>query len=130
MLAVFLVVPQLQRTGRENQMKNAATRVLLAARECVSTGCDISGNSNVTAKIENYTGAINNPATNTKYTYFSTTAGAAFYADYMWISLNTKCTTSSTYTIGNSTGSIAVVYNVEPYKNNATKDGERRCISD
>ena len=131
MLAVFVVVPQLQRQNRESQMRQAATRVLLAARECNNTGCDLIGNATITSKIKNYTGIIKNPKTNLEYGYSSTTAGAAYYANNMWIMLNTSCSSSNSHnTIGASSGSIAVIYNVEPYLDNATQDGQRRCVSD
>ena len=131
MLAVFVVVPQLQRQNRESQMRQAATRVLLAARECNNTGCGLTGNANVTGKIKNYTGIIKNPKTNLEYGYYSTIGGAALYANYMWIMLNTSCSSTNNHNpIGASSGSIAVIYNVEPYQDNTNQDGQRRCVSD
>jgi len=131
MLAVFVVVPQLQRASRESQMRQAATRVLLAARECINTGCVLPVNLENTQPLRDYTGIIKNPKTNQEYRYYNTTDGPAYFADYMWIMLNTSCSSSNSYnTIGASSGSIAVIYNVEPYQNNPTQDGQRRCVSD
>ncbi len=132
MLAVFLVIPQLQRQNRESQMRQAATRVLLAARECNNTNCTpLNVNANITGKIKNYTGIIKNPKTNVEYGYSSTIAGAALYANNMWIMLNTSCSSTNNHnTIGASSGSIAVIYNVEPYLDNANQDGQKRCVSD
>jgi prepilin-type N-terminal cleavage/methylation domain-containing protein len=145
MLAVFLVIPQLQRQNRESQMRQAAQRVLVAARQIYdSGGCPLQSlgglpagtgwelkartdagiNSNETCTgIESVTGAIKNPVSGLAYRYWTST-GVGAPRDYIYVFNNSKCN-GNLPAVG--TG-IAVKYAVEPY--NASNEGQPRCLSD
>ncbi len=153
MLAVFVVVPQLQRQNRESQMRQIAQRVLVAARQIYdSGGCPLQSLAadqsagiayqwQLTARpdaginkdqtctgIESVTGVIKNPVTGLAYQYYTST-GSAAPRNLIYVFNNAKCNGN---TPAVSSGSIAVKYAVEPYTGNVGDqiDGQPRCVSD
>ncbi len=152
MLAVFVVVPQLQRSSRDGQQRQIAQRVLAAARqlydgnECplqnlvsnnppLQAGITINGKTQWELKvangagvpcgrgIEDITGPNKIPQTGISYRYWTST-GAGAPRDYIYVFNNSKCN-GNMPAVG--TG-IAVKYAVEPY--NALNEGQARCVSD
>ena len=144
MLAVFLVVPQLQRQRRESQQRQIAQRVLVAARQMYdSGGCPLRnlagtdtnppavqwelkpGNSAGVpcSGIEAITGVMKDPLTGNSYRYWTAT-GAGAPRDNIYVFNNAKCN-GNTPAVGSG---IAVKYPVEPY--DASNAGQPRCISD
>jgi len=139
MLAVFVVVPQLQRQNRESQMRQIAQRVLVAARELQEQGqanckpADYDGgtdNRNLTSCITSITGALKNPFSGASY-LIQTNNRAAGWRDWIYVISNAKCVNNS-LTSGN--GAIGVLYTVEPYLLNTSNPdrstGIVRCVSD
>jgi len=123
MLAVFLVVPQLQRTQRNSRAQNDARRILTAAEQYAANnngnyptcaaGLNLdAGATGSCTDITNITGAIKTP-TNTSYATV-TPASAALPASGQIAILNTgTCSASGssgqpTYT-GTTNGFIVVV---------------------
>jgi prepilin-type N-terminal cleavage/methylation domain-containing protein len=146
MLAVFVVVPQLQRQNRESQMRQAAQRVLVAARQIYdSGGCPLQNLAGTTAilqnggtewgletansagvpcsGIESVTGVIKNPVTGLAYRYWTST-GVGAPKGYIYVFNNAKCN-GNTLTVGSG---IAVKYGAEPY--DASNQGQPRCLSE
>ena len=147
MLAVFVVVPQLQRASRESQQRQIAQRVLVAARQLSSSGecilqnlgsayakTDVqngrlnSNTANCTRGIDTVTGPIKNPATGALYEFWTST-GSGTPRNLIYVFDNAKCNGN---TPAVSSGSIAVRYAVEPYTGNVgdQTDGQPRCVSD
>jgi prepilin-type N-terminal cleavage/methylation domain-containing protein len=151
MVAVFLVVPQLQRQSRESQKRQIAQRVLVAARQMYdSGGCPLMsfnvtpptpppptppppvqwelkpGNSSgVTCSgIEAITGIIKNPEGGDYRFWTAASSGAT--RDYFYVFNNARC-------IGNGPAvgkGIAVYYGVAPFGTQTNPLGEPRCLSD
>jgi type IV pilus assembly protein PilA len=73
MLAVFLVVPQLQRTQRNTSRQAAARAVLAAAQQYASnnngTAIPNAAASTTNTNITGITGVKNDPSSNTSYSY-------------------------------------------------------------
>jgi prepilin-type N-terminal cleavage/methylation domain-containing protein len=138
MLAVFLVVPQLQRQNRESQMRQIAQRVLVAARQIQQQGGDCANkiadynntatqNNSLTVCIKDIIGLYKNPVSNLEYTYY-TNRRPANYQNYMYAIRNAKCTNNA---LESGSESIAVTYSVEPYDRTLPDNpGVLRCISD
>jgi len=145
MIAVFLVVPQLQRASRESQQRQIAQRVLVAARQLSSSGeCILqnlgtaksgvpngrlnSDTANCTIGIDTVTGLIKNPATGALYEFWTST-GSGAPRNLIYVFDNAKCNGN---TPAVSSGSISVKYAVEPYTGNDGDqiDGQPRCVSD
>lgn len=142
MLAVFIVVPQLQRASREGQQRQIAQRALVAARQLSSSGeCTLQNYANAKSDlpqywklnsntdycqrgIESVLGQTKNPATGAIYVYWTST-GSGTPGNLIYIFDNAKCNGN---TPAVSSGSIAVRYAVEPYEANG--NGQSRCVSD
>ncbi len=145
MIAVFLVVPQLQRQSRESQQRQIAQRVLVAARQMYdSGGCPLQNfataaislngktqwqlspvnSAGVTCSgIEAITGVMKDPLTGNSYSYWTST-GAGTQRDLIYVFNNARCN-GNTPAVGSG---IAVKYPVEPY--DPSNAGQPRCISD
>lgn len=119
MLAVFLVVPQLQRTQRNSRRQNDARRVLAAGEQFaanssgfyptqtgaptgIDTACSASVNTTNCAPIANITGDVTSPA-NAVYT-ISATAGAS----NMNITYNTQTCTNNAVAAATNSGKFVV----------------------
>jgi prepilin-type N-terminal cleavage/methylation domain-containing protein len=143
MIAVFLVVPQLQQSARNNQRRSDARQVLVGLQSLQSKG--VALNSIETLKNEISRPVFQDPSTNfygttsrdyrllirTDY-YQGSAVAVAFEIKY-----NAKCTTRNTLDDAIYPGSIAVVVQLEPHKNkvfNAAGDtqtyGVPYCIDD
>ena len=151
MLAVFLVVPQLQQSARNNRRKDAARSVWTATNQIFSQGgvllnCPtgaIPGNGApvLYSKLNcNYTNVLSasqlkSPSTG-DYTVQYTTGTGNTYKEHISVRIDGKCSTDGTGAVA-GTG-VAVVVSLEPY--NVSIDGgttitnsqpnKRFCVSD
>ena len=134
MLAVFLVVPQLQQQSRNSQRQALLRRVLVAARQYTVTSGDLSS-GNVTSQISNIIGQMpKDPITNTSYQVFVSTGDGSVDAT-IYLKYNVKCANNSVNPGVISDGSISAVIGLEPYGNTTVnglprKAGQKFCIND
>jgi len=138
MVAVFLVVPQLQQQSRNSQRQALLRRVLVAARDATNqNGSLLSGNR--TSTIENILGTMpNDPATGVKYGVFVSTSaqGASNIDGTIYLKYNASCSLGTVGSAENSPGSIAVVIAQEPYSDTTVNNLPRKkgattvCIND
>jgi len=142
MLAVFLVVPQLQRTQRNTNRQNAARRVITAAEQykasygvypyTVTSTVNCSGTlatSSTCKPITDITGNIDTPTSGTQYT-IQTTATIS-NVNNMYIVDNTTAT-SGCNTSGKlvSSGAIAGKFAVAIAQETASSQtGDTFCLS-
>ena len=142
MLAVFLVVPQLQRTQRNTNRQNAARRVLTAAEQykanygvypyTVTATVNCSGTLTTTSAckpITDITGDINTPITGTQYTI--QTAASITNVNNMYIVDNTTSTSgcnssSKLVTTGAAAGKFAVAVAQETA---SSQTGDTFCLT-
>ena len=115
MLAVFLVVPQLQRTQRNARNQDNARRALTAVQQylannpsgTISSGdvTGITGDLKVGGGTTNANVVANSPAP------AAAAAGPTLTTGNIWVYTNAKC--SGTSQIVSSTGSVAVLVGLE-----------------
>ena len=142
MLAVFLVVPQLQQAQRNSRRQSDARRVLVAARQYTSQG-NVLAVGEVTNIISQNLGVLRDPRTDYSYRYFLSSlvqgSGSSTYSDsVMWLKYDVKCNSSNTWALSaDSPGSIAVVSILEPFSeagfdtaNKQRYQGVKFCIND
>jgi len=137
MLAVFLVVPQLQQQSRNSQRQALLRRVLVAARQyTLQNSTQLSGTySQVTSAIESITGTLpKDPKVNTtNYIVAVTTTTSGNFDSTMYLKYDIKCE-NNTFSTTTYTGSIAATISLEPYKDKAGSpgryEGQLFCIND
>ena len=126
MLAVFLVVPQLQRTQRNSTRQNNARRVLTAIEQLKANGQPVS-ESNITG----ITGTITDPSggTITWQTNADATTPAVLNKDRITTATNSaKCdTTNNNYATGGNGPAVVVV--LEPFTTGTTPTGVGYCVT-
>jgi prepilin-type N-terminal cleavage/methylation domain-containing protein len=151
MLAVFLVVPQLQQSARNNQRRNDIQRVLVAARQYYTTNTfrdfSVEGGVVDAANIKNIiSSTFQDPSLSATgngtraYEIKPRTGGRAGVVTWIEILNNRKCranqmTTSTSTDLIPSEGSISVTLDVEPLTATLNADGNYRgksyyCVSD
>ena len=150
MLAVFIVVPQLQQSARNSRRRSDAQRILVATRQCVETGsCDLSqnttslncdsGNTVSTSEIssciyKSLGEKLQDPSMKLDYRQYKTLTNSNVYGRYMWARQGVKCSGSSF--VSDSSSSIGLIYIEEPFTVSTSRtapdnlDGQRRCIND
>jgi prepilin-type N-terminal cleavage/methylation domain-containing protein len=145
MLAVFLVVPQLQQSARNSRRRSDAQRILVATRQCIDSGqCTANvGGDGISTQAYGFLGeTLNDPLklrSDNKYFITLTSAGSGSVGSTIYVRKDAKCsgtnTNSAVYT--NNPGSIALVYIVEPFKVDTTlaaatgqRTGNILCIND
>jgi len=119
MLAVFLVVPQLQQTQRNTRRLNDARRVLTAVTQISNTQGDLGNNGDdITQRIINITGALKDPD-GLDYVIKKNTSTLG-NRSYITVTENKKCKsnrpTSSINSFVDSIGSFAVAVSLEPWE--------------
>jgi len=145
MLAVFLVVPQLQLQQRNSRRRSDAQRILVAARQCVDAGqCTTNtGGDGISTEVYGFLGeTLNDPLrlrSDNKYFVTLTAGGSGAVGSIVYVRRDAKCsgtnTNSSVYS--QSPGSLALVYVVEGFKEDTTlaastgqRTGSILCIND
>ena len=110
MLAVFLVVPQLQRTQRNTRRQNDARRVLAAAEQVAANAGGVYPTADAAGKtsIENITGTINSPA-GSAYTWAYEQATTPDGTTIYYTSKTSTCSASNSPTAGASTKQVVIV---------------------
>lgn len=136
MLAVFLVVPQLQQSARNSQRQRDARSIIVLARDYWSAGGNISGagfSTDVIGRYSNYLprSPFQDP-TGINYSFYIPVdlnyASSTFKAK-VTLGYNRKCnSTFNGFEAGNlSEGNLAIIIPLEPFTNN---NGLRWCIED
>lgn len=151
MIAVFLVVPQLQQSARNSRRRSDAQRILISTRQCVEVGnCDLSqittslncdsgilvpDSAEISSCIYKSLGEkLQDPLMKLDYRQYKTLTGSNVFGSYMWVRQGVKCSGSS-FVVGSSS-SIGLIYIEEPFSVNAGRfapdnlDGQKRCIND
>lgn len=154
MLAVFLVVPQLQQTSRNNIRRDAARSVWSATNQILIQGgqllncptSSIPGNGLpvLYSKLNcNYTNSLSTSQlkspSGSEYTIQYTTGGGNTYKEHISVRLGGKCSTDGTGAIDSGNPStIAVVVSLEPYnvvlsgqtQPTNSQSNNRYCVAD
>ena len=145
MLAVFLVVPQLQLTQRNSRRRSDAQRILVAARQCVDSGqCNTNtAGDGISSEVYGFLGeTLNDPLklrSDSKYFVTLTTGGSGAVGSIMYIRKDAKCSgsNSNSTVYSSSPGSVAMVYVVEPFivdtslaNGTGQRTGNILCIND
>lgn len=137
MVAVFLVVPQLQQQSRNSQRQALLRRVLVAARQyTLQNNTQLSGTySQVTSAIESIAGTLpKDPKVNTtNYIVAVSTTGSGNFDSTIYLAYDKKCE-NNTFSSSTYTGSIAATISLEPYKDKTGSpgryEGQLFCIND
>ena len=126
MIAVFLVVPQLQQSARNNQRRNDARQVLVGLQSLQSKGVVLpnAAQSINTLKNEISRPVFQDPSTNRYNTTSKDYSLSVRTGDYegnatavvFEVKYNAICTSSNRLGQDNSPGRIAVVVQLEPHK--------------
>jgi prepilin-type N-terminal cleavage/methylation domain-containing protein len=137
MLAVFLVVPQLQRSSRNSRQQDNARRILTAVQQYQSNNSGNFPTTNAFTNVTAISGTIKNPYDNKDLIAgdfaFNTTQGASpTKVGQIVATQNYKCDTATTATPGSitaSNGSIAIQIGVEPASNSSGTTSNVFCVN-